>query len=184
MPEGEPDERIKLEGFDELFGVEKCQLLNPKKKVLEKCLPFFKTDAEGYVTWNGIKLKTSGGYIKSIIVKGNVSWCVNPQWIYIIWMNISKYINIPEPESGKRPPRYLAYMELLISLFTGSGSLSSRHSTRMFLHSQHLYCHLQQSRSSLLILVHHHQQSYNLHQLHAAASRQQNSSLANGSHRF
>ena len=34
VPEGEPDERIKLEGFDELFGVEKCQVLNPKKKVL------------------------------------------------------------------------------------------------------------------------------------------------------
>jgi hypothetical protein len=33
----------------------------------------FKTDAEGYVIWNGIRVKSGGEYIKSEIIKGNVS---------------------------------------------------------------------------------------------------------------
>lgn len=48
-------------------------VLNPKKKILEKCLPEFKTDAEGFVTWKGIRAKTSGGYLKARITQGSVS---------------------------------------------------------------------------------------------------------------
>jgi hypothetical protein len=72
-PKGQLDERLVLEGHEQLFGNEKVAIINPKKKILERCLPLFKTDAEGYVIWNGIRVKCGGEYIKSNIVKGNVS---------------------------------------------------------------------------------------------------------------
>lgn len=42
-------------------------MLNPKRKILEKAIDFFKTDEEGFVVWKGIRLRTSGGYLKSEI---------------------------------------------------------------------------------------------------------------------
>jgi hypothetical protein len=48
-------------------------IINPKKKILERCLPLFKTDGDGFVVWNGIKVKIGGEYLKSDIAKGNVS---------------------------------------------------------------------------------------------------------------
>jgi aminoacyl tRNA synthase complex-interacting multifunctional protein 1 len=72
-PKGKLDERLVLEGHEQLFTEEKVAIINPKKKILERCLPLFKTDAEGYVAWNGIRVKSGGEYIKSEIVKGNVS---------------------------------------------------------------------------------------------------------------
>lgn len=48
-------------------------VLNPKKKILEKCLEHFRTDGEGFVTWKGIKARTSGGYLKAVILDGHVS---------------------------------------------------------------------------------------------------------------
>jgi hypothetical protein len=39
IPEGELGERIYLEGFEELFTQGQLQpVLNPKKKIVEKCL--------------------------------------------------------------------------------------------------------------------------------------------------
>ena len=43
-PKGQLSERLVLEGFENLFGDEKVGLINPKKKILERCLPLFKTD--------------------------------------------------------------------------------------------------------------------------------------------
>jgi len=72
-PLGQPNERLVLEGHEALFTNDKVAIINPKKKILERCLPLFKTDAEGYVIWNGIRVKSGGEYIKSGIIKGNVS---------------------------------------------------------------------------------------------------------------
>ena len=65
-----------LEGFEDLFAQGDLQpVLNPKKKILEKCIEFFKTDQEGFVVWKGIKLRTKEGYIKAAtLLNGNVSW--------------------------------------------------------------------------------------------------------------
>jgi aminoacyl tRNA synthase complex-interacting multifunctional protein 1 len=72
-PLGELNERVVLEGYESIFKAEeRPSVLNPKKKVLEKCLEHFKTDGEGYVVWKGIKAKTSGGYLKTEIINGNV----------------------------------------------------------------------------------------------------------------
>lgn len=43
-PKGQVDERLVLEGFEQLYTNEKVALINPKKKILERCLPLFKTD--------------------------------------------------------------------------------------------------------------------------------------------
>ena len=59
-PKGQLNERLVLEGYEQLFTEEKVAIINPKKKILERCLPLFKTDAEGYVTWNGIRVKSGG----------------------------------------------------------------------------------------------------------------------------
>jgi len=75
IPEGELGERLYLEGHEDLFAQGDIQpVLNPKKKILEKCVEFFKTDEEGFVTWQGIKLRTKAGPIKAATIKnGNVS---------------------------------------------------------------------------------------------------------------
>lgn len=75
MPEGELGERLYLEGFEGLFAQGPLQpVLNPKKKVLEKCMEHFKADEEGYVTWKGIRLRTKTNYIRAPTVRnGNVS---------------------------------------------------------------------------------------------------------------
>jgi hypothetical protein len=44
-----------------------------KKKTLERLLPHFQTDAEGFVIWKGIKLRTQAGYIRSVLKEGSVS---------------------------------------------------------------------------------------------------------------
>lgn len=50
-------------------------VLNPKKKVLERCLKDFKTDELGFVVWKGFKLMTKAGPIKAKTIKnGLVSW--------------------------------------------------------------------------------------------------------------
>ena len=73
-PEGNNSQRVFLEGHEDIFkGGPILPLLNPKKKVLEKSLQHFKTDEEGFVTWKGIRTRTSGGYLRAKIVKGNVS---------------------------------------------------------------------------------------------------------------
>jgi hypothetical protein len=41
------------------------KVIDPKKKILEIVFPEFKTDAEGYATFLGRRLKTSAGYIKA-----------------------------------------------------------------------------------------------------------------------
>ena len=49
-------------------------MLNPKKKILEKCLEFLKTDNEGFVTWKDIKLRTKAGFLKAATINnGKVS---------------------------------------------------------------------------------------------------------------
>lgn len=75
IPEGENGERCYLEGHENLFVQgDILPVLNPKKKVLEKCSEHFKTDAEGFVTWMGIKLRTKAGPIKAAtITNGHVS---------------------------------------------------------------------------------------------------------------
>jgi tRNA-binding EMAP/Myf-like protein len=75
IPEGELGERIYLEGFEELFPQGQLQpVLNPKKKIVERCLEHFKTDEEGYITWKGIKVRTKAGLIKAATVRnGNVA---------------------------------------------------------------------------------------------------------------
>lgn len=60
-----------MEGFEELFPQAQIQpVLNPKKKVLERCLEHFNTDEEGYVIWKGIKARTKAGWIKAKTVCG------------------------------------------------------------------------------------------------------------------
>ena len=75
IPEGELGERVYLEGFEELFPQGQIQpVLNPKKKIVEKCLEFFTTDGEGAVTWKGIKVRTKAGYIfAKTITNGHVA---------------------------------------------------------------------------------------------------------------
>lgn len=73
-PQGANSERIYLEGYEQLFRCEGIMpVLNPKKKVLDKCAEFFRTDAEGFVTWKGIRARTSGGYLRVKITEGTVS---------------------------------------------------------------------------------------------------------------
>ncbi len=43
-------------------------VLNPKRKVVEKCLEHFKTDQEGFVIWQGIRLRTKNEFIKSATI--------------------------------------------------------------------------------------------------------------------
>lgn len=76
IPDGEVGERVYLDGFQELFvGGDILPVLNPKKKILEKSLELFKTDAEGFVLWQGHKLRTKNGFIKAATIKnGNVGW--------------------------------------------------------------------------------------------------------------
>jgi hypothetical protein len=62
-----------LEGHEQLFTNDKVALINPKKKILERCLPLFKTDAEGYVIWNGVKVKSGGEYLQATLLNGTVS---------------------------------------------------------------------------------------------------------------
>lgn len=70
IPEGDLGERIYLEGFEELFPQGQLQpVLNPKKKIVERVLDHFKTDEEGYVTWNGIRVRTKAALIKAATVR-------------------------------------------------------------------------------------------------------------------
>ena len=48
-------------------------LLNPKKKVLEACLPFLRTDAAGVVCFGEKKLVTSQGYVHTGLPHARVS---------------------------------------------------------------------------------------------------------------
>lgn len=73
VPQGKIGERIVLEGFKEKFTQEKLPQLNPKKKILEKCIDKFTTDENGLAMWNGIKLMTSQGYIQCSIKNGQLS---------------------------------------------------------------------------------------------------------------
>lgn len=52
-PNGKVGERIVLEGHEAKFTQDKLPVLNPKKKVLEKCIDKFTTDIEGVAMWNG-----------------------------------------------------------------------------------------------------------------------------------
>ena len=73
VPKGKVGERIFLEGFKEKFTQDKLPVVNPKKKILEKCIDKFTTDAEGYALWNGHKLATSEGLIQCPIANGLLS---------------------------------------------------------------------------------------------------------------
>lgn len=80
VPKGKVGERIVLEGHEAKFTQDKLPVLNPKKKILEKCIDKFTTDVEGAALWNGnnftklgIKLKTSEGYIIGPIPNGHLS---------------------------------------------------------------------------------------------------------------
>lgn len=65
-------ERLLLEGFEEHFPDEKVDPCS--SKVLERVCGKFKTDGEGNIHYNGIKVKTSAGYLKVATIKnGNVS---------------------------------------------------------------------------------------------------------------
>lgn len=68
-----------MEGHEGLFTQgDLLPVLNPKRKVVEKCLEHFKTDAEGYVVWQGIRLRTKNGLIKAATINnGNVGWSLN-----------------------------------------------------------------------------------------------------------
>lgn len=59
VPKGKIGERVVLEGHEAKFTQDKLPVLNPKKKILEKCIGKFTSDAEGIAMWNGIKLKTA-----------------------------------------------------------------------------------------------------------------------------
>ncbi|OMJ79309.1 hypothetical protein SteCoe_20687 [Stentor coeruleus] len=55
-------------GLEDMVKPEKSQILaplNPKKKVLEKAIAYFGTDAEGYACFGLKKLITSAGFIKT-----------------------------------------------------------------------------------------------------------------------
>lgn len=66
-------ERVVLEGFEDKFSQDRQPELNPKKKILEKCIGKLATDAEGAAIWNGHKLKTSAGYIFCTIPNAHLS---------------------------------------------------------------------------------------------------------------
>ena len=73
-PEGMPvGERVGVEGE---FSFESSPLLpklNPKKKILEKCVDFLHTDEEGYACFGEKKLITSQGYIKTKYANSSIS---------------------------------------------------------------------------------------------------------------
>jgi len=73
IPKGKIGERVVLEGSEQKFTQDKLPVLNPKKKILEKCINQFTTDSEGHALWNGQKLKTSEGYIMCPIKDGLLS---------------------------------------------------------------------------------------------------------------
>lgn len=55
-------------GLEDMVKPEKSQILaplNPKKKILEKAIAYFGTDAEGYACFGLKKLVTSAGFIKT-----------------------------------------------------------------------------------------------------------------------
>ena len=70
-PEGSKvGERVVLEGDPAgLLTQEFQEILNPKKKQAEKFLPLLKTNNLGEGTFNGVRLVTSKGVIKSDTLK-------------------------------------------------------------------------------------------------------------------
>ena len=71
--EAKVGERVTLEGFEGI-SQEKEKVVNPKHKILEKCLPYTKTDEEGCAHFKGKKFLTSAGYVKASLTNANISW--------------------------------------------------------------------------------------------------------------
>ena len=67
-------ERVGLEGVLEAPGKTAIlPALNPKKKVLEKAIGFFATDAEGFACYGLKRMVTSAGFIKTPHAHGKIS---------------------------------------------------------------------------------------------------------------
>lgn len=67
-------ERVGLEGVLEPPGKTPIlAALNPKKKILEKTIGFFATDAEGFACFGLKRLMTSAGFIKTPHAHGRIS---------------------------------------------------------------------------------------------------------------
>lgn len=65
-------ERVFLDGHEELCPDVAVDASN--SKVMERVLEKFKTDAEGHIVYNGIKVRSKTGYLKASAIKnGNVS---------------------------------------------------------------------------------------------------------------
>ena len=69
----EAGERLGLEGVIQPGKSEFLPVLNPKKKVLEKTIQYFATDAEGFACFGLKKLLTSAGYIKTNFQNSKIS---------------------------------------------------------------------------------------------------------------
>jgi methionine--tRNA ligase beta chain len=62
-------ERIVLEGLEDKISQEREKVVDPKKKILERLIPLLMTDADGFATFLGKKLKTSAGFLKASSLK-------------------------------------------------------------------------------------------------------------------
>jgi methionine--tRNA ligase beta chain len=73
-PEGSKvGEKVALES-EELQGESRLlPTLNPKHKVLEQALPLLRVDSNGFATYAGQKLRTSGGLITSLLSEAPIS---------------------------------------------------------------------------------------------------------------
>ena len=60
-------ERAFLEGHEALFPDVAVDPSN--SKVMERVLEKFKTDADGHIVYNGLRVKTKTGYLKSSAIK-------------------------------------------------------------------------------------------------------------------
>lgn len=68
-----PGERVGLEGVVEPGTCPMLPIMNPKKKILEKSIAFFHSDAEGYFCFGMKKLVTSAGFIKTNHANSKIS---------------------------------------------------------------------------------------------------------------
>ncbi len=75
LPEKAPNgTRIVAEGLEEKMPqLPWCPVLNPKKKVFEKCAAAFRTNDKGEACWNGRRLLLQGKPILSDMVNSTIS---------------------------------------------------------------------------------------------------------------
>lgn len=66
-------ERVGVDGHRPASSEAVLPSLNPKKKILEKAMPYLMTNSEGIASFGTHRLVTSGGFITSAVPNGSIS---------------------------------------------------------------------------------------------------------------